>query len=329
MYLICVPEELSLLHLIEFESSPYTVTEVLGTRSRQLIYAGNLEAALDLAETAYSAARGQRDRYGAALATLFRAEILRRQSRWEDALDALQAALHDLALEVTPTAAYNEGLASYAAGLIHYMLRSAEKTLRAFGQAHQRLVESQRFWGFTGRQARASDCQNVIRWMAQLQDVQDTLPPDEFAMLVPVYERVNHALVRTQVLPLVPFQVSLPADLLAPYLPSAYIPLELDALPFLQFSPHSHYIALRYPEPADHRLSGGLHEVALEGKPGDLLLVELTTLAPVSAGLILSQDRPFVRRTDGRVLFRPQGEEIEECVGIPRLLIRKEREESI
>jgi len=64
----------------------------------------------------------QRDRYAGALAIVLRAEALGRVARREESLDAIRRALHRLELRVSLVARYNEGVAVYLAGVVHYVL---------------------------------------------------------------------------------------------------------------------------------------------------------------------------------------------------------------
>jgi len=310
MYFIALPDELTLLHLLELQDTPPLLHDLLGTQARDQIERGRWEQGVVLAEQAFVAVH--RDHYAASLCLLYKAEALRRLCRWEDALEAVRRALNWLELQVTQVARYNEGLAVYTEGIIHYMLQAEDKTLQTFAYAHDALVESHRFWGFVAKPGRVGDCQNVIRWMAQLLELR------QLGMILPVYEWVNLMWIRTGIKAVTPFQLQLPPEMLAAYLPPDYIPVELDAVPFMQLDPNSAYMAVRIAHDGDF---------THKSRVGDILIVETTSSAPMQTPeLTMSSDHPFVRRTDGRVVFRPSRQETRGLAGIPRVLIR-ERED--
>ncbi|MFN2110591.1 MAG: hypothetical protein ACK2UI_13085, partial [Anaerolineae bacterium] len=136
----------------------------------------------------------------------------------------------------------------------------------------------------------------------------------ELVMIVPVYEMVNRTLVLIDALSITPFLVQLPRDAIATYLPEDYIPLDIEAVLFLQLWPDVHYLALRI-------LRDG--ELVRRSRVGDMLLIEATSSVPPQE-VTLTRDMPFVRRTDGKIIFGPYEQQNEISSGIPRILIRKE-----
>jgi hypothetical protein len=325
---VSLPEELALPHLLELGDYDLSTVyrdlflQVL-TRLRQ----GQLHTALALSEQAYASIKGDRDRYGQSLALVLRAEVLRRLQRWEESLDAIRGALRWLELRGSPVACYNEAVAVYLEGIIHCTLRADEKVLETFAYAQEALVDRERYWGFEHHDMRVADCRNVIRWMSGLLDLLHTTRSDEPVMILPVYEFVNTLLIRTDVVAFEPYQVMVPAQVLAPYLPDYLHPVQLDTLSVLNLRPQTTYIGVRIPEDG---------YMVRQGCKGDLLIVEATTPRPAEAmtpqsaegTLMLTSDKPFIRRRDGRVEFRPALPGVPQStrgwVGIPRLLIREQ-----
>ncbi len=316
MRLVYVPEELTPFYLLELREIPTSFRDRLQDDLRRYHDAGQWEKALALIEQLFSAAWARHDESTAALLALYQADILRRMQRWAEALEHTQQALSRLRQEVTRIAAYNRAVALYFLGLLHFVLRADAHTLRAFTDAQEILDESERYWGFENNMARVATCRDMGRWMSGLLALSSRMPLSEWVMIVPVYELENQTLLRTGVTMVTPVQVMLPAEKLGEYLPSHYIPVEIEPLPFLQLRPDARYMALKI-------LTAG--DLVKQSRPGDILLVEVVSSDPATRMAALTREAPFVRRTDGRILFAPHGQ----AGGgwIPRVLIRKEKEE--
>jgi hypothetical protein len=204
-------------------------------------------------------------------------------------------------------------------GLIYYVLRAEEKAMRTFADAQALLVDSERYWSFEQHPARVEDCRRVTRWITDLLTVQDEIPPGEVGVIVPVYEWANHILIRDGVKVIMPYEVVIPPETLAEYTSSQYIPVQMDHLPFLQLRSDVNYVAFRVLVDGDFTKGS---------RVGDLLLIEITSSVPLagdagsSRDVVLSTQKPFVRRTDGRVVFRPHRRAGEKFEGIPLVLIR-------
>lgn len=318
MRLVFVPTELTPRHLVALREIPTPLAEQLQETVGQSIDNGQYDEALAAAARVFTGARAARERHAAALALLYQAEALRRLQRWEEALDYTRRALTSLRAEVSQVAAYNKAVALYFEGLIHFVLRADDKALQVFVAAQDALVESERFWGFENNTRRVVDCRNLTRWMSNLLELPSRMPPGELVLIVPVYELVNQTLVRISAMIVTPFQVMLPSEALGEYLPSNYIPLYIETLPFLQLRPDARYLALKIP------VDG---ELIRQSRAGDVLLMEAASPGLPTREVVLSQDAPFVRRTDGRILFGPYEQANEGFVGIPRVLIREKEEE--
>jgi hypothetical protein len=350
---ISLPNELALPHLLDLRGVPMPVRDHLAQLPVQFVQ-GDPEATLASAAHCYGIAKRGYDRYGQALALIFQAEAYRRLACWEDALDAIRHALRWLELQVAPVVRYNEALTVYLEGVIHFTLQSRDRTAQTFAYAQDILAESERTWGLEGHAGRVADCRNVVRWMAQLLDVQESLQPHICVAVMPVYEFVNRVLIRTDAFALRTSFLSLPAEALTPYLPPGpgpsrhkvpgdglYVLQEADAhrpraeergqlvlpigsamLAFPYLDPARSYVAVR--APSDETLWD-------QGRKGDLLIIEVTGAGESADASSLTADVPFVRRADGRIAMRSGFRDGTEAlwpadssfVGVPRLVIRE------
>ena len=314
---ISLPVELALPHLLELQDVRLYLRDIFDQILMRLQTA-QFEATLKLNEQAYTLAYRRRDRVAQPLCLLLRAGVFWRLGRWEEALDSIHHALRYLELQVSPVARYNEAIAVYTEGLVHCVLRADAKVTETFAYAHQGLLESERHWGFEQNAARVGRCRDVIRWMAHILDALKTPDSGEVTAILPVYEFVKGAWIRTDIKSINPYRLNIPAETLARYLPSNYIPVQLDTLSFLPLHPGAVYIAVRIPADA---------EMVRQGRRGDVLVVETVVPRPLEEALTLTSEKPFVRRSDGRVEFHPavrEGTEPpERLVGIPRVLIKE------
>lgn len=321
---VSVPEELAVPHLLDVRELSSSYRDLFAQCTTQVVH-GNTDVALDLAERCYEMGKQRRDYYSSALALVLQADVYRRLQRWEECLDVIRNALHWIELQVGSVARYNEAVAVYLEGLAHYTLRAEAKLSATFSYAQHSLGEGERHWAFEQNVSRVADCRNVLRWMRQLLDVGTTLRSDDPALIVPVYEAVNRAVIRTEVFVIQPFEVMMPGEVMAHYLPPHYLPVQLDTLPFLCPRPNRHYVAIRLPEAGT---------VLRRARKGDLLIVEVIRSRVSSSESHLSAAQPFIRRSDGRIEFRSAlGEDApgtglvaRGSIGIPRVLIREGEE---
>jgi hypothetical protein len=177
------------------------------------------------------------------------------------------------------------------------------------------LQDAELHWEFHNNTARVGDCQNLGRWIRNLLDLRHAQPPGEIALVLPLYEMINLTLIRTNTIMLNPFQLPIPSEVLAPYMPSGYYPIEVDSLPMLYLKPSIHYIAFKVPE---------CGYLLAESRAGDVLLLEVVSPALPLTKLTLSLDRPFIRQHSGHIYFRPQQQTTDGILAIPRFLIREE-----
>lgn len=313
MRIVSIPVGLTPHHLLALRGiSTFMIDRLTGPIS-QSIDGGRYDEAVKATEQLFPTARSGRDPNAQALVYLYEAEALYRLMRLEEALERTQQASVWLRSEVTQVATYNQAVTLYFEGLLHFILRADAHALHAFNTAQEALVQSERFWDFEQNIIRSTTCRTLARWMSRLLNLTAITPPGELVMIVPVYEMVNRTLTLVDAVPVTPFLVQLPKEALDAYLPANYVPLEIEAVLFLQLWPDVHYLALRI-------LRKG--ELVRQSQVGDLLLIEATS--PVSPQEItLTRDMPFVRRADGRVIFGPYEQQDEIFSGIPRLLIKK------
>jgi tetratricopeptide (TPR) repeat protein len=316
MRLVSIPVGLAPHHLLALRGISATLTDQLNVTIGQNIDGGRYDAALTITERVFPTTRSTRDQNAQALVYLYKAEILHRMLRWEEALEDTRQALRWLRAEVTQVAAYNKAVAVYFEGLLHFILRADTNALQAFSAAQEALVESERFWGFEKNITRANNCRTLARWISRLQELAADTPPGELVMIVPAYEIVNRTLTLVDALSITPFLMQLPRETLRQYLPANYVPLDIEAALFLQLWPDTHYLALKIPHDG---------ELVRQSRAGDMLLIEATSPAPPDE-VTLTRDIPFVRRPDGRIIFGPYEQQNEIFSGIPRILIRKEEE---
>ena len=292
---ISLPEELAPPHLLDVRDTSPPLRDLF-TQLGNHLTTGGLEPALTLSGRAFGIAKSRFDRYGQALALLYRAEACRRLERWEDGLDAIRSALHWLELQVAPVARYNEAIAVYLEGAIHFTLQSRERTSATFSYAQHVLAETERHWGFEQNTGRVADCRNLTQWISGLLDIEGTLPPHGMVAILPVYELVNRTPIRTDMVAIEAIEVMMPGEVLAQYLPSDVQPLQLGGLLFPCLRLPGQYVAIRI---SDSAAASG------KGRQGDLLIVEVAGSVSSAGEIVLTSDRPFVRRADGRVEFLP------------------------
>lgn len=314
MRLVSIPVGLTPHRLLALRGISASLTDQLNNAINQSIDRGRYEAALTAAERIFPAARSARDPSAQAMVYLYKAEVLHRMLRWEEALEHTRQALGWLRAEVTQVAAYNRAVALYFEGLLHFILRADAHAMQSFYAAREALVDSERFWEFEQNVLRAANCRTLTRWIGKLAELMVDTPAGELVMIAPVYELVNKTLMLTNALPITPFLMQLPREGLNEYLPPNYVPLEIEAVLFLQLWPDTHYMALKIPRDG---------ELLRQSQAGDILLIEATSPA-LPEEVKLTEDIPFVRRSDGRIIFGPYEQQDEVFSGIPRILIRKE-----
>ncbi len=338
---ISLPKELALPYLLDFRGIAAPLRERFEGLLAQFDQ-DDPEGALASVDICYGSAKRGFDRYGQALALVLEAEAHRRLACWEESLDAIRHALRWLELQVTPWSRYNEALTVYLEGVIHITLQSWGRAEQTFAYAQHLLAESERSWSVEGHAGRAADCRNLVRWMTQLLDLRATSRPHPTTAILPVYEFVDRVLIRTDVLAVTARSLAIPAEALAPYLPSSsasrpradasaeegrlVLPLHSAMLPFPYLDPSGAYVAVRAP------VDGSLWD---QDRKGDVLIIEVTGAVDASQRTLedaaLTADVPFERRSDGKIVVGVGLQDARRSlwpvgcafVGIPRVLIRE------
>lgn len=315
---ISVPPSLLPLQLAEFE-------ELSPALRKQLIIAAPVnpralafDEALTAAENALTVVRHQRDRYSEALLALYSADLLWRCERWLEALEMAAAAAGWFKLQSSPIARYNEAVAVYFNGLLHFALHADARAMPLFIEAQSQLEKSRQYWAAHTGRAYFEVCEQVNQWISALSSLRTQTPPGSQALIIPVYPSHPH----TPEAPLEALAIPLEALRIRPnILPLSlrpldnWTPLEIESLPVLDVSPGRYYFGVRLDE------AGTFTDDSLAG---DVVLVEaLSPLALTEEPPLTGGTQPFIRQRDGKVMLRDPQHSGEGLVGIPRLLLRQ------
>ena len=240
---------------------------------------------------------------------------------------------------------YNDAIAFYFEGCLRYMLRDQMGVLEAFSYAQQELRKIQDLWWIDRRYCRKPDCQRVYSWIATLIKLQSDLSYGT-TFVVPVYELVQQSIRLTRAKEIYPFQVSIPAELVAKHLSEGpeypsdeYVPIMNQTISFMSLEPDVNYVAICSSEDGD---------IVPQVKEGELCVFEaITSVAEKQSYKGPITNRSFVRFEDGRIAFRSiPNDENDECMkdgkaigdeekkkkdkdfflGILRLIIREDSE---
>ncbi len=315
---ICTPPSLLPVQLAEFQDLPATLRQLLAVDApfnpRTLAF----DEALSTAENALKVVRNQRERHSEALINLYCADLLWRSERWLEALDLTSAAAGWFKLQSSPIARYNEAIAVYFNGLLHFCLHADARAIPLFMEAQSQLEESRRYWSVhTGREY-FDACGQVSQWIAALIPLRTKTPPGSHTLILPVYPYRN----RMSDMPIEALAVSLDTlrvptrvldfDYLA--VPE-WVPLEVERLPLLDVSPGTYFFGVRVDE--DEALTP-------HSRAGDVVLVEALSPLAITHDPALSNDvQAFTRRPDGALVLRDSQHNGQGFVGIPRLLLRR------
>lgn len=317
---ISVPPSLLPLQLAEFEELPPALRKQLVAAApfnpRTLAF----DEALTAAENTLTVARHQRDRYSEALLALYSADLLWRCERWLEALEMAAAAAGWLKLQSSPIARYNEAVAVYFNGLLHFALHADARAMPLFIETQSQLEKSRQYWAMhTGRDYFEA-CEQVSQWISALSSLRTQTPPGSQTLIIPVYpsrHRTPEAPLEALAIPLETLHIHtniLDYDFLA--LPD-WAPLQIESLPVLDVSPGRYYFGVRLDE------AGTFTD---DSQAGDVVLVEaLSPLALTEEPPLTGGTQPFIRQRDGKIMLWDPQHSGEGLVGIPRLLLRQGR----
>ncbi|MBN1259129.1 MAG: hypothetical protein JXB35_00470 [Anaerolineae bacterium] len=290
-----VPPQLLPIELAAFSDIPASLRELL--HLQRIVPRGDvtLDDALDLADNALAVARGQRDRYTEALINLCRADLFHRLERWEDALDALQAAVQWLQYQVVPTARYNEGIALYFEAVVHYILHADDKAMQHFAQAQSLLEESERYWMHHLGDTVLTRCQAARHWIARLVDVRGQTRPGTSTIIVPLFTPAAGGYApEIDALVIDLGRLRLPVSMVDVYARPTWAPLDLETVPLLLPRPGAYFIAVRIDRDG---------AFTPESRCGDAVLLEVTTAEDAADVLATDTPQSFVRESQGRIVF--------------------------
>ncbi len=294
MYRICVPEELTLTHLLDWEV--INLARELVEEMVEHLSAREYEQALGCAKDVCDSAKNEHDYHTIALVNLLQAEVQRCRQEWELCLQSILEARRSLDSRMGPVAAYNTAIAAYQEGLVQLTRGAGKKAHKALCSTSSLLEQSQRHWSFERNSARVRDCRFLRGWVS---DIIGCIPRQETGvpvLVLPLYEIIYGDLNRTGI-----HCVDLSQSLSQAYVRTvAYRTVATHAVygetllsKLLDYK--KDYVAIRFP------VDGYLR---FPGDRGDLLILEMDSEPSTSKEKISTQDRFFVRREDGRVEFR-------------------------
>lgn len=315
---ICVPPSLMPLQLAEFQDLPATLRKMLALDVPLNPKLLAFDEALAIAENALTVVRNQRDRNSEALINLYSADLFWRSERWLEALEMASAAASWFKLQSSPIARYNEAIAVYFNGLLHFCLHADTRAMPLFMEAQSQLEESRQYWSVhTGREYFEA-CDITSQWIGALVPLRTKTPPGSHTLIIPVYPYHNRtASVIIEAVAITLDALQTPVGLLDfNYLAMPdWIPLEVGKLSLLDVRPGTVYFGVRLDE----------DETWLpDGKAGDIVVVEaLLPLALANDQALGGSVQTFTRQTDGTFMLREPQQRGQGFVGIPRLLLRR------
>lgn len=319
---ISVPPSLAPVQLAEFQDIPASLRKLLALDAPFNPQTLAFDEALAMAENALTTVRNQRERHAEALISLYTADLLWRSERWLEALELAAAASGWLKLQSSPIARYNEAIAVYFTGLLHFSLHADARALPLLMEAQSQLDESRRYWAVHAGREYFAACGRVSQWIAALVQLRGQTPPGSHTLIIPVYQYRDRApdaapdaASEAMVVSLDALRVrtrALDFDLLAA---PDWIPLEVETLPLLDVRPGAYFFGVRVSKD---------EELTPHSRAGDVVLVEaLSPLALTDDPALGSGLQPFTRHTDGTFMLRDPQRVGQGFVGVPRVLLRR------
>lgn len=325
---LTIPEELALPHLLELGQVDSLLFRYFD-KGYERIYEGNYEEAIKKADQIVTVAGS--DRSTASCGKLLLAEALRRMGRLLESIEVVKDSRRWLELQNGFRSRYNDAIAFYFEGCLRYMLRDETGVIAAFTYVQQELAKIQDLWWIDRIYHRKFDCQRVQDWIEKLLDLELELSHGT-TFVVPVYELLLQRISLTRAKEIYPFQVSIPAELVAKHLSEGpeypsdeYVPIMNQTISFMSLEPDVNYVAIRSSEDGD---------IVPQVKKGELCIFEaITSVAEKQKYDGPITNRSFVRLEDGKIAFRPipnnkdEDDENEDFfLGILRLIIREDSE---
>ncbi len=186
MRYLFLPEELTVLQLLPLDTLAVEPRAEMEAVLEQIIR-GEMEEALERLSRQQEKAWGQRRRYLFALNGLYRAELLRRQCRWEMALQEMERVLPWLSTRSDTDARYDEAVALYLQGLIYYRLHTDDKAQDCFLTAIAHIRRCMEDWSYRLEDEKLELGRRLVHWMERLLEAQPQTPPLARKAIVPLY----------------------------------------------------------------------------------------------------------------------------------------------
>ncbi len=186
MRYLFTPEEVTVLDLLSLDGLP-TIQQAAFEAILEQAARGDIETALQALQTGQEAAWEQRKRYIFALYGLHRAELLRRQCRWEMALQEIERVLPWLEVRGDTEARYDEAVALYLKGLLHYRLHTDDKARHSFLKAITYIRQCSEDWHYRLEETKLHAGYRLLHWIEKLLEAQQETPPLSQRALIPIY----------------------------------------------------------------------------------------------------------------------------------------------
>ena len=310
MRYLFTPEELTVPSLLTLDTLVEEARHYLQGTLRARLEQGQMEVALEELAALQKVSWERRARYTFAFYTLYRAELLRRLCRWEEALAELRRARPWLQGRVDTDARYDEAIALYLEGMLHYRLHAERAAREALLHTQTLLQRSEEDWRYRLEDRKLAIARRLSRWIEGLLSLQAATPPRTRILILPLY------------LPPADFPVIEPIAVPAEgrdlevgsrtYRCRLLMEGERALCPFCD----SFYFALRVGEEEAPYLP--------DGRPGDLVVMAWEAPHPLQADVAFAL-RSFRRYPDGRIVWEDESQPVLKLGGLPRMLCHVEQ----
>ncbi len=310
MRYLFTPEELTVPSLLTLDTLVEEARRYLQGTLRARLEQGQTEVALEELAALQEVSWERRARYTFAFYTLYRAELLRRLCRWEEALAELKRARPWLQGRVDTDARYDEAIALYLEGMLHYRLHAEQAAREALLHTQALLQRSEEDWHYRLEDRKLAIARRLSRWIEGLLSLQAATPPRARILIVPLY-------LSPAAFPVIE-PVAVPAEggdlklVDRTYHCRLLMEGERTLCPFCD----SFYFALRVGEEEAPYLP--------DGRPGDLVVMAWEAPRPLRADVAFAL-RSFRRYPDGRIVWEDESQPVLKLGGLPRMLCHVEQ----
>ncbi len=309
MRYLFTPEELTVPALLTLDTLVEEARRYLQDIFIARLDRGQVTAALDELSALEEVAWNQRARYTFAFYALYRAESLRRLCRWEEALAELKRALPWLQSRVDTDARYDEAIALYLEGVLHYRLHAEQAAREALLRAQALLHRSEEDWRYRLEDLKLATARRLSRWIDGLLSLQAETPPMTRHLIIPLYlPPASFPTIEPVVIPAEGGTLTV-AD--RAYRCRLLVEEERCLCPFCD----AFYFALRLGEGEAPHLP--------DGRPGDLVVMAWMAPYPLRADVAFAL-RGFRRYPDGRIVWEDESHPVLKLGGLPRMLCHVE-----